>query len=156
MLDGFVARKCKRTDEEKEFGVQLDSLVDVFSFIAFPIVLLISVGLNEWYHAIVLSLYAICGVARLGYFNIMIADSSKAVKYYEGMPVTFAALIFPVFYLLKLCVETSILNIGLTIATTLIAVLFIAKFRIKKPGVKIYFVFGLLAIILVTVYCVYM
>lgn len=29
LFDGFIARKCKRTEEEKKFGVQLDSLVDV-------------------------------------------------------------------------------------------------------------------------------
>ena len=103
--------------------------------VAFPIVLLISVGLNEWYHAIILSLYAICGIARLGYFNIVTADSSKAVKYYEGMPVTFTALIFPVVYLLKLCVEINLLNIGLTIVTALIALLFVIKFKWSKKGV---------------------
>ena len=156
MLDGFVARKCKRTEEEKAFGVQIDSLVDVFDFIAFPIVLLICNGLNEWYQVLALGLYGICGVARLGYFNIVTADSSKAVRCYEGLPVTMAALIIPAFYLLKLCVESAILNIVLTVVALIVAILFVLRFNIKKPSVKSYFVFGALAIIVTVVYCLYL
>ena len=37
LFDGMVARRCKRTEEEKMFGIELDSLVDVVSFIALPI-----------------------------------------------------------------------------------------------------------------------
>ena len=37
LFDGTVARRCKRTKEEKKFGIELDSLIDVFNFVAFPI-----------------------------------------------------------------------------------------------------------------------
>ena len=156
MLDGFVARKCKRTDEEKAFGVELDSLVDVFSFIAFPIVFLSSIGLSEWYNLVIFVMFAVCGVARLGYFNVVTADSSKAVKHYEGLPVTLTALIFPIFYLFKLCVETSILNLIMTVVTFLVALLFILKINIKKPGKISYLIFGLMAIAVTAIYCLYM
>ena len=33
MFDGTVARKCKRNDEEKEVGIQVDSLVDTNCFV---------------------------------------------------------------------------------------------------------------------------
>ena len=36
MFDGPVARKCKRTDIEKEFGVQLDSLADTIALWSIP------------------------------------------------------------------------------------------------------------------------
>lgn len=36
LFDGVVARKCERNEEEKNFGIQLDSLVDVIDFIALP------------------------------------------------------------------------------------------------------------------------
>ena len=36
LFDGVVARKSKRTDTERAFGVQIDSLADMISFIAFP------------------------------------------------------------------------------------------------------------------------
>ena len=77
LFDGTVARRCKRTEEEKEFGIQLDSLVDVFNFIALPIVLLMTLGMNKIYDVIILSIYGICGIARLAYFNIKTADSKE-------------------------------------------------------------------------------
>ena len=36
LFDGMVARRCKRTEEEKKFGIELDSIVDTMSFIALP------------------------------------------------------------------------------------------------------------------------
>ena len=36
LFDGKIARMCKRDDIEKDFGVQIDSLVDVISFLALP------------------------------------------------------------------------------------------------------------------------
>ena len=46
LFDGKIARMCKRTDIEKEFGKQIDSLVDVFSFVALPCVIAIKLFLN--------------------------------------------------------------------------------------------------------------
>ena len=43
MFDGTVARRCKRTKEEKEFGIQLDSLVDTGCFVMFPIIILLTI-----------------------------------------------------------------------------------------------------------------
>ena len=155
MLDGFIARKCKRTDEEKSFGVELDSLVDVFSFIALPVIILISIGLNEWYNLAIFALFAICGVARLGYFNIITADSSKPVKYYEGLPVTLTALVFPLAYLLKLVLDSTTLNVVMTLITFIVAMLFVTRIKIKKPGKISYLIFGLIAGVVITLYCIY-
>ncbi len=33
LFDGVIARKCKRDEAEKEFGVQIDSLADVIGFL---------------------------------------------------------------------------------------------------------------------------
>ena len=49
LFDGVIARKCKRTKEEKLFGIELDSLVDVFNFIALPIAILFGMNFNCWY-----------------------------------------------------------------------------------------------------------
>ena len=32
MFDGTVARMCKRSDREKKFGIQIDSLSDLIAF----------------------------------------------------------------------------------------------------------------------------
>ena len=153
LFDGAVARKCKRTEEEKAFGVEIDSLVDVFCFIAFPVVLLTAMGLNKWYDIIVFVLYVIFGIARLGYFNISTADSSKSFDYYTGLPVTAVALVFPLMYLFKLCLNEFALNIVLTITTLLIAILFVLKIKIKKPRGVAYIFFGALAIAMTIIYC---
>ena len=134
MLDGPIARKCKRTDEEKAFGVQIDSLVDVFSFVAYPIVLLYALGLDKWYNVIIFAIFAICGIARLAHFNIKSADKSKSVKFYEGLPVTSVACIYPLAFLLMLCIPRNIFLIIYSILTLLIALLFVL--RIKIPNQK--------------------
>ena len=135
MFDGFVARKCKRTDEEKRFGIELDSLVDTISFVAFPIVLLFNMGLTSIYYVPIYILFGIAGVARLGYFNISLDDENKDVpiKHYTGLPVTFIALTIP---LAQLIVElANITNIGIYygIIMFVTAVLNIAKIKVTKP-----------------------
>ena len=47
MFDGKVARMCKRTEEEKQFGIQIDSLADTINFIALPVVIMLSLGMNS-------------------------------------------------------------------------------------------------------------
>lgn len=152
MFDGYIARKCKRTEEEKEFGVQLDSLVDVVSFVVLPIVLMIGMGLTKWYHVVIECIYAICGIARLAYFNIFSADSSKPIEFYTGLPVTVIALLFPFVYLIHLVVATITYQWICTIFVLTTAILFISKIKIKKAKGIAYVCFALLAVIMVTVY----
>ena len=48
-FDGMVARTKKgRTEEEKKFGIQIDSLADMFSFGIFPAIIGYTMGLNTW------------------------------------------------------------------------------------------------------------
>ena len=75
LFDGMVARRCKRTEEEKMFGIELDSLVDVVSFIALPICIFINIGLTRIWDIVIFMIFALIGVARLAYFNIDTADS---------------------------------------------------------------------------------
>ena len=56
MFDGVVARKCKRTEDEKRFGVELDSLVDVVNFVVLPIVIATAMGLTKWYQVLIFML----------------------------------------------------------------------------------------------------
>ena len=52
MFDGKIARrKTDRTDDEKCFGIQIDSLCDMVCFGAFPILLAYSLGMRgpDWY-----------------------------------------------------------------------------------------------------------
>ena len=152
LFDGQLARKCKRTEQEKNFGIELDSLVDAIDFIALPIAIFLRLQMNTWYHYIIMVIFAICGIARLAYFNIMVEDNNKPVKYYMGLPVTYTALIFPIFYLLKYIIPLNIFNILYTALIILVAVLNIINIKIKKPKGIAYLIFPLLAIIILVLY----
>ncbi len=72
MFDGKIARtKKNRTEDEKNFGIQIDSLCDVVCFGIFPIIICYKIGMNHMYSMVILVLYGLAGVIRLGYFNVM-------------------------------------------------------------------------------------
>ena len=134
LFDGKYANMHKRNKEEKAFGVQIDSLADMINFVAVPIILAFSLGLSSWYHLVIYSFYGLAGITRLGYFNIeAYQDFDAPVKYYKGLPVTYAALIFPVTWLLSFLLQPNIFQIIYTLAMLIVAVLFISNIRIKKP-----------------------
>lgn len=154
MFDGKFARLFKRTNEEKEFGVQLDSLCDTFCFLAVPVVFMLSLNMTSWYHYIAYALFIICGVSRLGYFNVKSADTEKAIKTYQGLPVTSTAISFPLVGLLRnvICPDPSNLSnlywafFGITVLT---AILMVVNIKIPKLKGVAYIIVPILAAILV-------
>lgn len=150
LFDGVVARRCKRTDMEKEFGVQIDSLVDVISFGVFPIIIFINLELTSIYSIFVLILYVICAVSRLAYFNTH-ANKEAPVKFYTGLPVTTAALIFPLFYLLHDLIPNLLFGRVYTTLMLFVALLFILNIKLPKASFKICICFAFLAIVVIGV-----
>ena len=71
MFDGAIARTRKRTDEEKRFGIQIDSLADLTSFGVLPACIGYAVGLNQPWQMLILFGYALAALIRLAYFNVM-------------------------------------------------------------------------------------
>ena len=151
LFDGTVARRCKRTKEEKEFGIELDSLVDVMSFIALPLVILFSINSSLLFIPIAI-IYAIFAIARLAYFNIKNADGNKAIKSYIGLPATYAALVFPLVFLLSYLLENSLFIIIYNVITLLVSILFITKVKIPKPRLVSSIILLLIAIIVSIIY----
>ena len=151
LFDGTVARRCKRTKEEKEFGIELDSLVDVMSFIALPIVILSSINNNLLYIPIA-TIYATFAVARLAYFNIKTADSNKAIKSYIGLPVTYAALIFPLVFLLFYLLKDNIFIMLYNSITLMISILFILKIKVPKPNLVSSIILLLTSLLVTVIY----
>ena len=150
MFDGTVARRCKRDEEEKEFGIQLDSLVDTICFIVLPIVILCFTNFSLYFIPIYV-LYAVCGIARLAYFNIK-APSSKAVSYYEGLPVTYIALLFPVFYLLFYVLKQNAFIYLINTLTIILAILYVIRIKVPKPRLIASIVLSLVAVIVTIIY----
>ena len=96
MFDGAVARHFDRTEKEIQFGIQLDSLADTVSFVAFPAIILMSVVENKFISVPIACFYVFAGVMRLGWFNVTTEENHGI---YMGLLVTFTAVIFPVCWL---------------------------------------------------------
>lgn len=154
LFDGVYARRCKRTDDEKEFGIQLDSLADVMDFIALPIAVFIGAGLSHPLYIALYAFFAVCGVARLAYFNISTAVTEGAAESYTGLPVTYTALIVPFVMLLKYIIPDVIFMIVFAICIGLIAIFNILKIKVKKPRGAAYAVFFVLALGMLVLYAV--
>ena len=106
MFDGKVARKKDRTEDEKNFGIQIDSLCDVICFGAFPVLLAYRMGMNGIPGILILLWYGMNGVVRLGFFNEMETkrqeETDEVRKYYSGLPITSIAIILPLVCVTKL------------------------------------------------------
>ena len=140
-FDGMVDRtKIGRTEAEKKFGIQIDSLVDMFSFGIFPAIIGYTMGLTGWLWGIIFGIYAICAVSRLGYFNVVEEmrqkETTEKRKYYQGLPVTSASLIFPAIYLLKGFLSPLLTYSIYGWCMALVAIAFVVDFKVIKPGLK--------------------
>lgn len=138
-FDGIVARSKKgRTEEEKSFGIQIDSLVDVISFGVFPAVLCYHLGVDGLLGTVCVFLYVLCAVIRLGFFNVMEEKRQKSEggcnKVYRGLPVTSSSIILPAFYILRFFVEEAVFAALLHVLMVLVAFLFILDFSVRKPN----------------------
>ena len=135
MFDGKVARlKKDRTEDEKRFGIQIDSLCDVVCFGAFPMILCYSIGMRGPAGISILVFYLIAGVIRLAFFNVM-DETDEARKYYQGLPITSIAIILPLFCTLRPLLGHRFLS-ELHICILTVGLLFIINFPLRKPGWK--------------------
>lgn len=137
-FDGTVARSKKnRTEDEKAFGIQLDSLCDVVSFGVFPAFLLHCMGVRGALGIAILCFYCICGVIRLGFFNVQEAKRQQVEdgcgKEYHGLPITAMSMLLPLVYLLRLVLPGKVFRVLLHVLPAATGFLFILDFRVKKP-----------------------
>lgn len=140
MFDGKVARlKKDRTEDEKRFGIQIDSLCDVVCFGAFPMILCYSIGMRGPAGISILVFYLIAGVIRLAFFNVMEEkrqdETDEARKYYQGLPITSIAIILPLFCTLRPLLGHRFLS-ELHVCILTVGLLFIINFPLRKPGWK--------------------
>ena len=133
MFDGLVARKCKRDEEAKEFGVQIDSLSDMVGFVFLPVVIFIKMGHREWYDIAIAIAFVLGGIIRLGYFNLG-ATTDAPVPFYRGLPVTTTALLVPMLWCSQFFINNNYdFRIIHSVFMAAVALLFVLNFRIKKP-----------------------
>ena len=137
MFDGAVARTKKdRTEDEKNFGIQLDSLCDVICFGVLPAVILYFSGVTSVVGIVILLCYVLCGLIRLAFFNVLETKRQMTedgcAKGYRGLPITMASVIYPLFYLIGLALPHSVMVIVYHILPVITAFLFVADIHIPK------------------------
>lgn len=151
-FDGKVARSKKdRTDAQKAFGVQIDSLCDMVCFGALPAVICFHLGMHNIVGMAILALYCLAGLIRLAWFNITTGSAPARPdgrKYYQGLPITSVAVILPIFYAVGTLAPTVFL-VGLPMVMLLTGLLFVIRFPFRKPTTKELFL--LIAIVAVTI-----
>ena len=139
IFDGKIARtKKNRTDDEKAFGIQIDSLCDIVCFGIFPIILGYQLGMCKIYSLMILAFYGVAGVIRLAYFNVMEekrqSETSENRKYYQGLPITSMSVIMPLLFMVSVFFPGfRYFLVCLHIAMLLVGFLFILNFRFRKP-----------------------
>ena len=142
MFDGKIARtKKNRTEDEKNFGIQIDSLCDVVCFGVFPIIICYKLGMDKIYSMAILVLYGLAGVIRLGYFNVMEAkrqnETEEARKYYQGLPITSMAIALPIIFVLSpFFPSPQAFVIELHILVAVVGILIVKDFKFRKPSTK--------------------
>ena len=137
MFDGVVARTKKDRDaDQKNFGIQIDSLCDAICFGVTPATILYFSGVKSALGIAILVFYVLCAVIRLAFFNVLETKRQTTeggcAKSYRGLPVTTSAIIFPFFYLISLCAPCEIMHVVYYVLPTLTGFLFIFDFSVPK------------------------
>lgn len=140
MFDGVVARSKKdRSTDQKNFGIQIDSLCDTVCFGVLPATFLYFNGVDSTIGVVLLLLYVLCAVIRLGFFNVLETKRQMSeggcAKEYRGLPVTSAAIVFPLFYLIGMPLPDDVTTLIYHIVAAVCALLFIWDFRVPKLDV---------------------
>jgi len=128
--DGNIARRMKnRTDEQRKFGGQMDSLIDIVSFGICPAVVLLSYGdFSPWFIPGAF-LIAAAGVLRLSYFNVYgLADKSS----FQGLAIDNNGIFLVLIFVVNSFVNASSFTVFLYITILALAVLNVAPIRTPK------------------------
>ena len=158
-FDGMVARTKKdRSEFEKKYGVQIDSLSDLAAFGVLPMCIgsamirtspfvhdlfypdHFSIGsVVHWICKALMILYVLAALIRLANFNVeeemrQQTEGGKR-KYYEGLPVTSAAVIFPSVMMFQYVLPMDITLIYFPVIL-ITGILFVSRIKIPKPGLR--------------------
>lgn len=143
-FDGRVARmRTQSTEQEKRFGIQLDSLCDLVCFGVLPCFIGYAAGMTSPWYIPVFCLFTLAALIRLAYFNVTEEERQQKTtekrKNYLGLPVTSSSLIFPTFIMLIFIdkVKYNYMEYIYLAVLLITATLFVVKsLKIKKPGFR--------------------
>lgn len=159
-FDGKVARtKKNRTIQEQRYGIQIDSLADLVAFGVLPAcignsMLRVLPSMPEVSRAhvnrmtawpfvsifyTIMSIYVLAALVRLAYFNVEEEtrnDKHEGLrKYYTGLPVTSASLIFPILLSFQYITPFDVTSLYF-VAMLIVSCLFVMPIPVRKPGTR--------------------
>ncbi len=149
-FDGPIARRMpRRSDEERAFGAQLDSLVDLVSSGVCPAVVLLSYGqFSAWYLPGAILLVG-SGAVRLAHFNL---HGMPGEATYQGLAIDNNLLVFAILFLAEGSVERDTFAWVLYGTVVVLAFLGVSSVRTPKFVGRWYYVFSVLVLGLTGVY----
>lgn len=149
-LDGIVARKTRgRTENEKKFGNQIDSIIDMVSFGVFPAVFLMSYANYSLIFLPGALLIVSVAAVRLSYFTIFgLADP----KHYQGLSLDNNMLVLSFLFLFERFVSPGTFSYILYGALVALLVLNVAPVKTPKFSGKSVYVLFAYAVALTLVY----
>ena len=136
--DGIIARRMKgRTKEQKLFGAQLDSLIDIVSFSVCPAVLLLSYGkFNPWFLPGAFIIVG-TGAIRLSYFNVFGLVKKST---YMGLALDNNIIILAFVFLFNGLTSQTAFSIVLYLLLMVLAILNVSPVRTPKFAGRWYYV----------------
>jgi phosphatidylserine synthase len=148
--DGIIARKLKgRNEKQREFGGQLDSLIDIISFGICPAVILLSYGnFSPWFLPGAFLVVA-TGVLRLSYFNVfgLVGKST-----YMGLALDNNAIILPFVFLFIGIFDQPLASVTLYFILVALAAMNVAPIKTPKLAGRWYYVLMLYTLIITLIY----
>jgi CDP-diacylglycerol--serine O-phosphatidyltransferase len=133
-LDGIVARLTRSTSE---FGVQLDSLVDLVAFGVAPAIMIYMWQLQDYGRLGLLAsfLFIACGALRLARFNVQAGKISP--KYFIGLPIPASACVLATLVLFSTVAPEYVTQVLAPLTLALAYVLsFLMVSRLRYPSLK--------------------
>lgn len=148
--DGIIARRMKgRTEKQRLFGGQLDSLIDIVSFGICPAIVLLSYGdFSPWFIPGAFIIVA-AGVLRLSYFNVfgLIEEST-----YQGLALDNNSIILVFLFVFDGLVSTSVFAILLYVVLVALAILNVAPIKTPKLSGGWYYILTVYTLLLTLIY----
>jgi len=128
-FDGPLARRARdRTDQDRAFGVQLDSLVDIVSGGVAPAIFLVCIGEFDTVFVAAAVLLVIAGAMRLAHFNVLGPEDGA----YNGLPIDTNIIVVTALFPCRELFGHVAFSWVLFVAIVTLAVLNVSPFRMPK------------------------
>lgn len=129
-LDGTIARRLKLSDGHREFGSQLDSMVDMAAYGIVPLIIGFNYGLTSPIDWLIFFTYASAAAIRLSFYNCHGSLSADNKRKFLGLPSTYSSIIFPGVFAVATFFEESRALALVRISYVVIAFLFVVRIKI--------------------------